>query len=62
MPNSSITVVIPARDEEGLIGEIVDAVQDGKVAAWGMDTALKGDKETQEEVHGMQTGAMAERD
>ena len=27
MPNSSISVVIPARDEEGLIGEIVDAVR-----------------------------------
>jgi glycosyltransferase involved in cell wall biosynthesis len=27
VPNSSISVVIPARDEEGLIGEIVDSVR-----------------------------------
>ena len=27
MPDSRVTVVIPARDEEGLIGEIVDAVK-----------------------------------
>ena len=27
MPDSRVTVVIPAKDEEGLIGEIVDAVK-----------------------------------
>jgi len=27
MPRSRVTVVIPTRDEEGLIGEIIDAVR-----------------------------------
>ena len=27
MPSSRVTVVVPTRDEEGLIGEIIDAVR-----------------------------------